>query len=84
MNTDRKLARKFAGAVVMVAALGACAPSRPIMSIMSEQEVRECEAQGGSVQPAYALHQYVCFFSGSETASSPSVTTERPKSQAKP
>ncbi len=54
--------RKFSVLFLMLTLAAACAPTRPIMSIMNEQEVRECEAQGGSVQPAYALHQYVCLF----------------------
>jgi hypothetical protein len=52
------------------------------MSIMSEQEVRECEAQGGSVEPAYALHQYVCLFSEPETPPNPNATTERAEGPA--
>lgn len=48
----------------------ACALTKPAMAIMNEREVEECEAAGGSVQPAYALHTYVCFF-GEEPAPAP-------------
>jgi len=41
------------------------------MSIMSEREVRECEAKGGSVEPAYALRQYVCLLPEPETLREP-------------
>ena len=79
-NKGRKVACQYYGTMLLLAALAACAPSRPIMSIMSEQEVRECEAQGGSVEPAYALHH--CVFSEPEAPPSPNATTERAEGQA--
>jgi hypothetical protein len=70
--------RHFCRLALMLTLLAACAPTRPAMSTMNEREVRECEAQGGSVQPAYALHQYVCYFSGPETQPAPSTPPAAP------
>lgn len=30
------------------------------MRMMTPQEMAECEAEGGSIEPAYALDEYVC------------------------
>lgn len=54
--------RKISLVASMFWLASACAPTRPLMTIMNEREVKECEAAGGSVEPAYALHQHVCLF----------------------
>jgi hypothetical protein len=37
-----------------------CATADQPMRLMTEQETSECEAQGGTIEPAYALNEYVC------------------------
>jgi hypothetical protein len=37
-----------------------CATPDPPMRMMSAQETAECEAEGGTIEPAYALNEYVC------------------------
>lgn len=59
--TPEQMMRCMSGLVASLLWLAsACAPTRPVMAILNEREVNECEAAGGSVEPAYALHQYVC------------------------
>ena len=45
------------GAVLLIAA---CASTQPPVQLPTEAEEQACEAQGGSIQPAYAIHAYVC------------------------
>ena len=37
-----------------------CATADQPMRMMTPQEMAECEAEGGSIEPAYALDEYVC------------------------
>lgn len=37
-----------------------CASADQPMRLMTEQEMAACEAQGGAIEPAYALNEYVC------------------------
>lgn len=39
--------------------LAACATEQP-MYVPTEAETRACLAQGGSIEPAFALNEYVC------------------------
>jgi starvation-inducible outer membrane lipoprotein len=40
--------------------LAACATPPVNMHVPTQEEVAACEAQGGSIEPAYALDAYVC------------------------
>lgn len=44
--------------IVAVVVSGCVAPVA--MQTMSDAEIAECEAAGGSVQPAYVIDTYVC------------------------
>lgn len=46
--------------VIAIAALAACASQQPPMYVPTEEEQLACEARGGSIQPAFALNEYVC------------------------
>jgi hypothetical protein len=46
--------------VLLVLSLAACASQRPPMRVPTEEEARACEARGGSIEPAFALNEYVC------------------------
>lgn len=39
---------------------GACASQPQSMYVPTEEEVRACEAQGGTIEAAFALNEYVC------------------------
>ena len=45
--------------LLSAALLGSCA-SPPTMAAPSDEELAACEAQGGSIEPAYAIDAYVC------------------------
>jgi len=40
--------------------VAACASSSPAMHVPTEAEQRACDAQGGSIEPAFAMGAYVC------------------------
>jgi hypothetical protein len=47
-------------AIVCAGILAACASQAQTMYVPTEEEQRACEAQGGSIEPAFALDAYVC------------------------
>ena len=53
--------------VVVIAALAACATQPPPMHVPTEAEQRACEAQGGTIEPAFALNEYVCLLPETST-----------------
>jgi hypothetical protein len=47
--------------MALLATLAVSSCTAPVaMQTMSDAEIAECEAAGGSVQPAYAIDTYVC------------------------
>ncbi len=51
--------------------LASCASQSQAMYVPTEEEIRACEAQGGTIEPAFALNEYVCLLPARTPPSEP-------------
>jgi hypothetical protein len=57
--------RELLSALCLFAGAAACASRSQPMYAPTQEEQRACEALGGSIQPAFALNEYVCLLPAS-------------------